>query len=118
MFHELNNLYIFFIYNQAFLQRNSQFSTQIVKTINRSLEVFVFVCGSNNLPKAVRNKKSSPSRQNTSQTRQATSRGKDLLNNVNILKQSQENNNYYLCIYYFTNIIANSLIFAGFSSLA
>lgn len=39
-----------------------------------------------NIPRAVRNKNSSPSRQNTSQTRQAKSSGKDLLYNVNILK--------------------------------
>lgn len=39
-----------------------------------------------NIPSAVRNKNSSPSRQNTSQTRQAKSSGKDLLYNVNILK--------------------------------
>lgn len=39
-----------------------------------------------NIPRAVRNKNSSPSRQNTSQTRHAKSSGKDLLYNVNILK--------------------------------
>ena len=47
---------------------------------------------SGNLPKAVRKRNSSPSLQNKSHTRHAVSKGNDLLNNVNILKNNANNN--------------------------
>ena len=44
------------------------------------------------LPKAVRKRNSSPSRQKRSHTRQAVSSGNDLLNNVNILTNKIKEN--------------------------